>query len=149
MSCCHTYKPQLVEHVRETCYGPYSVTLGGVSNMNIVRNVSRLPNLSASYWGGQSIWIHSYEPQLAHSHRQHSPTRATTQEFLVFICHPEPQLKKYHSEPQLKECHVLNSYPESQLKGYILSHNSKNTSKPTFEISPKPCRPRISKASKT
>jgi len=23
--CCHTYKPKLLEHVRETCYGPHSV----------------------------------------------------------------------------------------------------------------------------
>jgi len=47
----------------------------------------------------------------------------------------EPQLEGCHSEPQLKESHVLNPYPEPQLKGYILSHNSRNTSKPTFKIS--------------
>ncbi|QCD89853.1 hypothetical protein DEO72_LG4g803 [Vigna unguiculata] len=90
-----------------------------------------------------------YEPQLAHSHWKHSPTRATTQKFLVFIRHPEPQLKRCHSESQLKECHVLNPYLEPQLKRYILSYNSRNTSKPTFEISSKPCRPRTSKTSKT
>jgi len=28
----------------------------------------------------------------AHSHRQHSPTRATIQELSVFIRHPEPLL---------------------------------------------------------
>jgi len=67
----------------------------------------------------------------------------------VFICHPEPQLKRCHFESQLKECHVLNLYPKSQLKGYVRSHNSRNTSKPTFEVSPKPCRSRISKACKT
>jgi len=88
-------------------------------------------------------------PQRAHSHQQHSPTRGITQEFLVFIRHPEPQLKGCHSEPQLKECHVLNPYHEPQLKEYIPSHNSRNTSKPTLEISYKPCRPRTSKASKT
>jgi len=44
---------------------------------------------------------------------------------------------------------MLNPYPEPQLKGYVPSHNSRNTSKPTFEISPKPCRPHPSKASKT
>jgi len=48
----------------------------------------------------------------SHSHRQHSPTRATTQEFLVFILHPEPPLKICHSQPQLKECHLLNPYSE-------------------------------------
>ncbi|QCD78830.1 polygalacturonase [Vigna unguiculata] len=72
----------------------------------------------------------SYKPQPAHSHRQHSPTRATTQEFLMFIRHPEqqlkrcysePQLKRCYSEPQLKEYHVLNPYPEPQLKGYVSS----------------------------
>jgi len=46
------------------------------------------------------------------SHWQHSPTRATTQEFFMFVRHPEPQLKRCHSEPQLKECHVFNPYPE-------------------------------------
>ena len=86
-----------------------------------------------------------YTPQCVHSHRQHLPTRATTQEFLLFIHHPESQLKRCHSEPQLKECHVLNPYPEPQLKGYVPSHNSKNTSKPTFEISLKPCKPRTIK----
>jgi len=34
-----------------------------------------------------------------------------------------------------QECHVLNPYPEPQLKGYVLSHNSRNTSKPTFKLS--------------
>jgi len=36
-----------------------------------------------------------------------------------------------HLEPQLKEFHVLNPYLESQLKGYVPSHNSRNpTSRP-------------------
>jgi len=29
---------------------------------NIVRNVPRLPNSSANYWGGQSIRSHPYRP---------------------------------------------------------------------------------------
>jgi len=85
-------------------------------------------------------------PQRAHSHRQHSPTRATTQEFLMFIRHPEPQLKRCHSDSQLNECQVLNPYLEPQLKRYVPSHNSRNTSKSTFEVSSKPCRPCTSKA---
>jgi len=44
---------------------------------------------------------------------------------------------------------MLNPYPEPQFKRYIPSYNSRNISKTTFEISPKPCRPCISKASKT
>jgi len=51
--------------------------------------------LVSYYWGGQSHCTHPYTALRAHSHRQHSPTRATTQEFLVFIRHPEPQLKGY------------------------------------------------------
>ncbi|QCD89589.1 hypothetical protein DEO72_LG4g535 [Vigna unguiculata] len=41
-------------------------------------------------------------------------------------CHSEPQLKRCHSEPELKEWHMLNPYPQSQLKGYAPSHNSRN-----------------------
>jgi len=67
----------------------------------------------------------------------------------VFIHHLEPQLKRCHFEPQLKECHVFNPYLVPQVKGYVLSHNSRNTSKPVFEISSKPCRPCISKSCKT
>jgi len=37
-------------------------------NTNIVRNVPRLPNSSANYWGGQSIWTQPYWPQPTHSH---------------------------------------------------------------------------------
>ena len=100
-----------------------------------VRIVPRLPNSLANNWGGQSIWTHPYWPQPAHSHRQHSPTRATTHGFLVFIRHPEPQLKRCYSEPQLEEYHVLNPYPEPQLKGYVPSHNLRNTSNPTLKAS--------------
>ena len=67
----------------------------------------------------------------------------------MFVRHPEPQLKRCHSEPQLKECHVLNPYPEPQFNGYVSSHSSRNTSKLTFEVSPKPCRPCTLKTSKT
>jgi len=41
---------------RKPCYGSHTVTPGGVPNTNIVCNVPRLPNSSAIYWGGQSIW---------------------------------------------------------------------------------------------
>ncbi|QCD96460.1 hypothetical protein DEO72_LG6g1163 [Vigna unguiculata] len=83
MSYCNTYRPQSIEHVRETM-------------LRITHRNTR--------------------PQPTHSHQQHSPTRATTQQFLVFIRHSEPQLEGCDSEPQLKECHVLNPYPKPQLK---------------------------------
>ena len=70
-----------------------------------------------------------YEPQHAHSHRQYSPIQATTQGMLVFIRHPEPQLKGCHSEPQLKECHMFTLYLEPQLK----EHSNKSI----FKVSPK------------
>jgi len=110
--------------------------LGGVPNTNYIRNVPRLPNSSVNYWGEQSNWTHSYTPLRAHSHRQHSPTWATTQEFLVFIRHPEPKLKRCYSEPQLKEYHVLNPYLEPQLKGYVPSHNSRDTFRATTQGAP-------------
>jgi len=135
VSCCPTYRPQLIEHVRETMLRITHRNARWSSQYEHSPYVPRLPNSSANYWGGQSIWTHPYWPQPTHSHRQHSPTRATIQEFLVFIRYPEPQLKGRHFEPQLRECHVLNPYPEPQLKGYVLSHKLRNTSKPTFEIS--------------
>jgi len=58
----------------------------------------------------------------------------------VFIRHPEPQLKRCYSEPQLKEYHVLNPYPEPQLKGYVPSHNSRNSSNLTSKHYQKLCR---------
>jgi len=72
----------------------------------------------------------------------------TTQEFLVFICHSEPQLNRCHSEPQLKGCHMFNPHLEPQHKGYVPSHNSRNTSKLTLKVSPKYCRSRTTKANK-
>ena len=97
-------------------------------NANIVCNVPRLPKSSANYWGEQSIWTHPYWPQPAHSHWQHSPTQATTQEFLVFIRHPELQLKEYH---------VLNPLSWANTQEIRSELNSRNTSNSTFEASPK------------
>jgi len=110
--------PQLVEHVQETCYGPHSITLGGVSNTNIVRNVSRVSNSSANNSHTHIGNTRQSEPQLKDFPRVHPLSRATTKGFLVFInC----------LEPQLKECHVFNPYLEPQLKWYVPSHKSRNT----------------------
>jgi len=46
----------------------------------------------------------------------HSPTRVTTQGSSCSSAIPSPQLKESHSGPQPIECHVLNPYPEPQLK---------------------------------
>ena len=133
-SCCHTYKPQLVEHERETYYGPHSVMLGGVPNTNIVRNVPRLPNSSTNSRGGQS------SGPIRTSHNSHTHTGNTRQS--------KPQLKRCHSEPQLKNVTCLTLswaithgiHSEPQLK--------EHSSKLIIKVSLKSCRPRISKATK-
>jgi len=72
---------------------------------------------------------------------------------------PEPQLKSSscssvipsHNSRDVIPSHdsrittCLTPYFESQLKGYVPSHNLRNTSKSTFEISLEPCRRRTSK----
>ena len=144
--CCHTYKPQLVEHVRETCYRPHSVTPGGVPNTDIVRNVLRLLNSSAKYRRGKSSGpirtshnlhnhtnnTHQSEPQLkdssyssailSHNARDVIPSHNSRNA----TCFPlsEPQLKGYYSVPQLKE------------------HSNKSL----FKVLVKPCRPHTSQS---
>ncbi|QCD89266.1 hypothetical protein DEO72_LG4g210 [Vigna unguiculata] len=86
-----------------------------------------------------------YEPQHAHSHRQYSPIQATTQGMLVFIRHPEPQLKGCHSEPQLKECHMFTLYLEPQLKEHSNKSifKAKLSSRPLGETSLSPGAKRL------
>jgi len=63
-----TYKPQLVEHVRKTCYKPHSVMLGGVPNTNHNSYSQHKSNTSlATTCDAQSSEDPSYKPQLAHS----------------------------------------------------------------------------------
>jgi len=52
---------------------------------------------------------------------------SSTQGFLVFIHHPEPQLKEYY---------VLNPLSRATTQGIRFELNSRNTSNPTFEASP-------------
>ena len=102
-SCCHTYKPQLVEHMLETCYRPHSVTPSGVPNTNIVRNVPRLPNSSTDFKEDNlSRPIHT-------SHNSHTHTGNTRQ-----------------SEPQLKECFCSSAILSHNSRDVILSHNLRN-----------------------
>jgi len=74
--------------------------------MNIIHNVLRLPNSSVNYDAGNlSGPIHT-------GHNQHTHTANTRQ--------PELNLKVPRVRPpsrdQLEECHVLNPYPELNLK---------------------------------
>jgi len=92
--CCHTYKPQIVEHVWETCYGPHSVTLGGVPNTNHSSYSRHKINTSPSTTYDCSIeWRPSIRattrtltPAIlanpsynSRNARVHPPSRATTQ----------------------------------------------------------------------
>jgi len=104
-----------------------------------------LPNSLVLYQEGQSIWTRRTRHNV-HTHTSNTRQPEPQLKSSSCICHLEPQLKRCHSEPQLKEYHVPNPYFEPQLKGYVLNHNSRNTSKPTFEISPKPYRSHKSKA---
>ncbi|QCE04171.1 hypothetical protein DEO72_LG8g2204 [Vigna unguiculata] len=117
-------EPQLQEYHVLNPY-PEPQLKGYVPSPNS-RNSSNLTFEAVSY-----THLDVYKRQ--HSYRPHSPTRATTQGVLVFIRHPEPQLTRCYSEPQLQEYHVLNPYPEPQLKGYVPSPNSRNSSNLTFE----------------
>ncbi|QCD89526.1 hypothetical protein DEO72_LG4g472 [Vigna unguiculata] len=89
--CCHTYRPQPIEHVQKSCYGSHTVTLG------------------------QSIG----PIRTGHNQHTHTGTLANpshNSKFLVFIRYPESQLEGSHFGPQPIECHVLNPYPKPQLK---------------------------------
>jgi len=104
MPCCHTYRLQ-------PCNGSHTVTPGGVPKYEHSCNVPRLPNSSANYWRGQSIWTHPYWPQPAHSHRPHSPTWAQLKGSPCSSAIPS-STRGMPFRAQLVECHVLNPYPE-------------------------------------
>jgi len=103
MPYCHTYKPQHVEQMRETCYRPYSVTPSGVHNTNIIRT-------SQDY---QTRQLNTEDENLYRlirtSHNLHTHTGNTRQ-----------------PEPQLKSSSCSSVIPSHNSKDVILSHNSRN-----------------------
>jgi len=79
-------------------------------------------------------------------HNTHTHTGNTRQ--------PKPQLKSSSCSSAIPSHNSRDVIPSHNSRNAtcltpIPSHNSRNTSKPTFKISPKPCRPRTSKSSKT
>ena len=133
MTYCHTYRPQPIEHVQ--------VPLLRIIHRNArwssqCEHNSQCPKTTklVSQPLRRAIYL---DPSVLATTSTLTPATlanpSSTQGFLVFICHPEPQLKRCYSEPQLKEYHVLNPYPEPQPKGYVLSHNTRNTNNPTFK----------------
>jgi len=118
MSCCHTYKSQLVEHVRETCYTPHSVTLGGVPNTYIVCK-------SQDY---QIRQLNNEEDNLSRlirmSHNSHTHTGNTRQ--------PEPQLKSFSCSSAImshnsRDVIMSHNSRNAMCLTPILSHNSRDT----------------------
>ena len=104
-------------HMATTMHNKYirKPRLSSSHGHNHVSNVPGLPNLSATTEEGNP------SGHIRTSHKQHTHTSTLANpsynsRFLVFICYPEPQLKGSHSGPQPIECHVLNPYPEPQLK---------------------------------
>jgi len=99
----HTHKPQLVEHMRKTCYGPHSIMPGGVPNTNIVvmsqdYQTRRLTTEEGNLFGPIST-----------SHNSHTHTGNTCQ-----------------FEPQLKDSSCSSVIPSHNSRDVILSHNSRN-----------------------
>ena len=88
-----TYKPQLVEHVWENCYGPHSITPGGDPNMNHSLYLSQYYQtrqltpkrkifLDPSIWATTRTLTSITLANSSHNSRNacvHPPSRATTQ----------------------------------------------------------------------
>jgi len=134
MSCCHTYQPQPIEHVRETMLRithcntrwssqirTYFVTYQDYQTRQLVTKE-----------GNPSRPIHTRHNQYTHTGntrqpelnskvpRVHLPSRA--------------QLEGCHSELNLKNVTCLTPIPSST-QGIRSELNSRNTSKPTLKIS--------------
>jgi len=76
VTCYHTYRPQPIEHVRETIAMDQTPQRQvEFPNTNIVRNVQDYQTRQLTTEEG-NLWTHPYWPQPAHSHRQHLPTQA-------------------------------------------------------------------------
>jgi len=148
MSCCHTYKPQLVEHVQETSYGPHPITPGGVLITNIVCNIPRLPN---------SLAI-TKEDNLSGPIR----TGHNTHTHIGNTCQIEPQLKGSSCSSAIlrhnsRDVILRHNSRNAMCLTPISSHKSRDTfrattqgtySKSTFKVSPKHYRSHTSKAKK-
>jgi len=94
------------------CYGPHSVTSGGVPNTNNICNVLRLPNSLVSHQGGQSIWTRRTH------HNTHTHTDNTRQ--------PEPQLKSFSCSSGIPSHNSRDAIPNHNSRDAIPNHNSRN-----------------------
>jgi len=134
MTCCHTYRPQLIEHVRETIATDRSLQRPKTTNQ--LR---------------KTIYL---DPFVLATTSTLTPTTlanpSSTQGFLVFILKGSscssaiPSLTRGMPFPtQLEECHVLNTYLELNSRDTFQAQ-LKEHQQPTFEVSLKPCRSRTS-----
>jgi len=118
--CCHTYRPQPIEHVRKPCYGSHTVTPGGVSKYE--HSLQR-PKTTKLISDSLRRAIHLDQSVLATTSTLHQHTRQPEPQLKVPHVHPlsRATTQGSHSGPQPIECHVLI---------LILSHNSKICSGP-------------------
>ncbi|QCD83631.1 hypothetical protein DEO72_LG2g3977 [Vigna unguiculata] len=94
MTCCHTYRPQPIEHVGNHCYGSYTVTPGGVPKCEhssqrpkttklVNKLLRRAIYLDPSVLATTSTFTPATLANPSHNSRVprvHLPSRATTQE---------------------------------------------------------------------
>jgi len=113
--CCHTYRPQPIEHMRKPCYGSHTVTAGGVPKYEhspqrprttklVSDSLRRAIHLDPSVLATTStIHRHTRQPEpqlkvpsvhpLSRATTQEKSFRATTYKMPCAYPYPEPQLK--------------------------------------------------------
>jgi len=130
MSCRHTYKPQLVEHVHQV---KFPIRTKFVTSQDYQ---THQPHIEEGNLFGP----------IRTSHNLHTFTGNTRQS--------EPQLKSSSCSSAIPSHNSRDVIPSHNSRNAtcltpISSHNSRNTNKPNFEVSPKLCRSRTSVAIKT
>jgi len=128
---------------RNHCYESHTVTPGGVPKY---KHSSQRPKTTklVSQLLRRAIYL---DPSVPTTTSTFTPATlanpSSTQGFLMFICHPEPQLKRCYSEPQLKEYHALNPLSRATTQGYVLSSTQGTPTIPPLKHHQKPCRSRL------
>jgi len=99
-------------------YGP------NTTGLRVAGGMPGKPKRIRGCYRGQSIWTHPYWPQPAHSHWQHSPTRA---QLKGSSCSSSisSQTRGMPFRAQLEECYVLNPILSST-QGIRSELNSRN-----------------------
>ncbi|QCE03794.1 hypothetical protein DEO72_LG8g1821 [Vigna unguiculata] len=116
--CCHTYRPQPIEHVQKPCHGSHTVTPGGVPKYEHSPQCPRTTKLVSDSLRRAIHLDPSVLVTTSTLTPTHLPTRATTQGPSCSSAIPSHNSRKV----------ILGHNP------YVPGHNPWNTSKPTKEI---------------